>query len=112
MGGSRGTRSIGFVLVVGVFAVSVLTVSFFGMLEPCAALAEGSDQDEVKYDYVTDTVTGVVQKASLILMGQIDVTTETGDKPSDYTVDAIGRRVPRQTAVKAGGGLHNDQPLR
>ena len=111
MSGSGDARSIAFVLVVAVFAVSVLAVCFLGMLEPCAALAEGADQDDVKYDYVTDTVTGVVQKASLILMGQIDVTTETGSKPSDYTTDALGRRVPRQTAVKAGGGLHNDQPL-
>lgn len=78
-----------------------------------AGAACADEEPEVRYDYVTDTVTAVVSKAAGILTGetQITVSPENRDKPEDYTRDALGRRVPRSTAVKSAQGLHSDLPL-
>lgn len=75
--------------------------------------AFAADEQEVRYDYVTDTVSGVVNKAASILTGQttITVSPDNDGNPDDFTRDAIGRRVPKSTAVKSGGSLHNDGPL-
>ena len=33
------------------------------------------------------------------------------DKRDDYTINAMGQRVPKATAIHTGGALHNDEPL-
>jgi len=92
----------------------------FGRIALCVIMAAGicgmasaADDQEVRYDYVTDTVSGVVNKAASILTGQtaITVAPDNDGSPDDFTRDALGRRVPRSTAVKSGRSLHNDQPL-
>lgn len=91
---------------IGMAAVIVLA------LGACVS-AYAADDQEIKYDYVTETVSGVVNKAAAILTGQAEITVspDNDGKPGDFTRDAIGRRVPKSTAVKSGQALHNDEPL-
>lgn len=78
-----------------------------------SSLYAASDDPEIRYDYVTDTAKSIVDKAAALLTGDLDVQAGPQDKssPKDYTRDAIGRRVPKSTAVKSAGSLHSDQPL-
>jgi hypothetical protein len=69
-------------------------------------------QQEVKLDMVSDTVGQVFNKANAILSGNLEVTmSKKVDKRDDYTINAMGQRVPKKTAIKSGGALHNDEPL-
>lgn len=69
-------------------------------------------QQEVKLDMVSDTVGQVFDKANAILSGNLEVTMSPKvDKRDDYTINAMGQRVPTKTAIKSGGALHNDEPL-
>lgn len=84
------------------------------ILSAIPAPAFGADDDkDVQYDYVTDTVTGVASKVMGVLSGQVPITVspDNDSNPDQYTRDAIGRRVPKSTAVKSAGGLHSDAPL-
>ena len=67
---------------------------------------------EVKLDMVSDTVTTVFSKANAILAGNMEITMPKKVEDRDsYTINAMGQRVPKATAIKSGGSLHNDQPL-
>ncbi|MFH1189915.1 MAG: hypothetical protein V1682_04425 [Candidatus Omnitrophota bacterium] len=64
-------------------------------------------------DMVSDTVTTVLGKANALLAGKLELTM-SADKPNtedQFTTDAIGRKVPKSTAINSAGSLHNDQPL-
>ncbi|MBP7056438.1 MAG: hypothetical protein KBB52_06275 [Candidatus Omnitrophica bacterium] len=78
-----------------------------------AQASEETDGEKIKYDYVTDTAKSIVDKATALVTGDLEIQAGPQDRsnPSDYTRDAIGRKVPKSTAVKAGGSLHSDQPL-
>ena len=66
-------------------------------------------------DMVTDTAVGLVRKANALLEGKLEVTmSKDADKiaaAEGYTVNAIGMKVPKSTAVKDGDSLHSNQPL-
>lgn len=66
-------------------------------------------------DMISDTVTAAANKASAILTLNLEVTMdEDKDKykyKDNYTVNAIGQRVPRATSTKTGDALHNERPL-
>ena len=69
-------------------------------------------QQDVKLDMVSDTVASVFNKANALLAGNLEITMSNKvEKRDDYTINAMGQRVPKSTAIKAGGSLHNDQPL-
>jgi len=69
-------------------------------------------QQDVKLDMVSDTVAAVFNKANALLAGDLEITMSSKvEKRDDYTINAMGQRVPKSTAIKAGGSLHNDQPL-
>jgi hypothetical protein len=74
--------------------------------------SDGPPDRTVNWDMVSDTVSTTFNKANAILSGNLDVEM---DKPQqdkvEYTTNAIGQRVPKATAVKAAGSLHNDEPL-
>ncbi len=78
-----------------------------------AEASEDIDGEKIKYDYVTDTAKSIVDKATALITGDLDIQAGPQDRgnPNDYTRDAIGRKVPKSTAVKAAGSLHSDQPL-
>ena len=68
--------------------------------------------NEVNLDMVSDTVGQLFGKASAIVSGNIDITMSPRvDKKDDYTINAMGQRVPKATAINTGGALHNDEPL-
>lgn len=86
------------------------------MLVSVSAYAGDKQQDkpqqEVKLDMVSDTVGQVFNKANAILSGDLEVTmSKKVGKRDDYTINAMGQRVPKATAVNTGGALHNDEPL-
>jgi hypothetical protein len=69
-------------------------------------------QGVVNWDMVSDTVSTTFDKANAILAGNLEVTMpKKVEKKDDYTINAMGQRVPKATAVKAAGSLHNDEPL-
>jgi len=62
-------------------------------------------------DMITDVVGDVGNKAVALVSGNLSVEMEpASDKKinkSDYTYNALGQRVPKKTATKTGGALHN-----
>lgn len=64
---------------------------------------------------VTDAATALVDKTGALLSGNLDVEVAVKNDPHrydyEYTTDAIGRRVPKKTAVKSGGALHSEEEL-
>lgn len=74
--------------------------------------------DEVKekakgLDMVSDTVATAFNKVNALLAGKLEITMSP-DKPNiedQFETNAIGQKVPKETAVKSAGALHNDQPL-
>lgn len=75
--------------------------------------AEEAKQDEVNLDIVTGTINQTAAKVNAFLTGNLDfqVSVRKPSDPNDYERDAIGRKVPKSTAVKSGQSLHSDQPL-
>lgn len=71
------------------------------------------DNRQVKLDMVSDTVSTAFSKVNAVLQWNMDVTMspEKGNAPQQYTINAIGQKVPKATAVKSASSLHNDQPL-
>jgi len=64
------------------------------------------------YDMVSDTAAAALRKANAALSWNLDFKmTPKVEKKSDYTTNAMGLRVPKSTAVRTGGALHNDEPL-
>ena len=64
-------------------------------------------------DMVSDTVASVFDKANALLSGNLEVTMdkEKENTAVQYERNAIGQKVPKSTAVKSAGSLHNDEPL-
>ena len=59
---------------------------------------------------VTDVVGDVGNKAVALMSGNLEMTMELDkNRPSkgDYTYNALGQRVPKASATKTGGALHN-----
>lgn len=84
----------------------------------CAAAFAGDDKPEPKaqsLDMVSDTVAGCFKKANALLAGELEITmNKDGDKKAakeDFTINAMGQKVPTRTAIKSGSALHNDDPL-
>lgn len=58
-----------------------------------------------------EDVQGVMNKATALLSGNLEMTMELNKNRTseeDYTYNAIGQRVPKNTAVKTGGALHSE----
>jgi hypothetical protein len=99
--------------------MKIALLGFAMMLISISAYADDNQQkqqdkpeQEVKLDMVSDTVGQVFDKANAILSGNLEVTMSPKvDKRDDYTINAMGQRVPTKTAIKSGGALHNDEPL-
>ena len=66
-------------------------------------------------DMVSDTVAGVFNKANALLAGDLEITmSKDKDREAatkDFTINAMGQKVPTRTAIKSGSALHNDDPL-
>ena len=96
------------------YEAAILTILIVGAC--VSSYAEETGQDEQKaqgLDMVSDTVKTALSKANALLTGNLDITMSL-DKPNteeQFTRDAIGRKVPKSTAVSSAGSLHNDQPL-
>lgn len=62
---------------------------------------------------VSDTVAAAFSKANALLSGNLDITMslEGPDTEEQFTTNVLGQRVPKSTAVKSAGSLHNDEPL-
>lgn len=79
-----------------------------------SAQAEEKEAAKAKgLDMVSDTVATAFSKANALLSGNLDVTMslEKPDTREQSTTNAIGQRVPKSTAIKSAGSLHNDEPL-
>ncbi|MCX5677735.1 MAG: hypothetical protein NTY76_01345 [Candidatus Omnitrophica bacterium] len=76
--------------------------------------AQAEEKDTAKgLDMVSDTVAAAFSKANALISGNLDVTMSL-DKPDtkeQSTTNALGQRVPKSTAIKSAGSLHNDEPL-
>lgn len=70
-------------------------------------------QDAKGLDMVSDTVASVFNKANALMSGNLEVTMSKDKESTEdkYERNAIGQRVPKSTAVKSAGSLHNDEPL-
>ena len=77
------------------------------------AYAEEDKPKAQGLDMVSDTVTTVFNKANALLEGKLDITMSKDEPRNEdaFTRNAIGQKVPKATAVKSAGALHNDQPL-
>lgn len=75
--------------------------------------AQAQPQPQAKgLDLVSDVVADAFSKTNALLTGNLEIAMERKiDKPGDYTINAIGQRVPGSTAIKSGSSLHNDNPL-
>lgn len=97
-----------------VSAACVLVV-FAGVWSPSYADYARDDEQKPKaqgLDMVSDTVAAAFTKANALLSGNLDITvTPKQRKADEYTIDAMGLRVPKSTAIRTGGALHNDDPL-
>ncbi|MBN2453256.1 MAG: hypothetical protein JXB40_03225 [Candidatus Omnitrophica bacterium] len=96
-----------------------ITAAFLFIIAACSLVYADDDNKppcngrEVKFDMVTDTVKTTLNKAAALLVLDLDITMpprKHGDR-EDFTTNAIGQRVPKFTAVKSAGSLHNDDPL-
>lgn len=75
---------------------------------------EQKQQPDAKgLDMVSDTVASVFSKANALLAGNLEITMSKDKENAEdkYTRNAIGQKVPKSTAVKSAGSLHNDEPL-
>ena len=78
-----------------------------------SSYAEEDEQKAKGLDMVSDTVATAFNKANALLAGKLDITMSL-DKPNTeehFATNAIGQKVPKSTAVRSAGSLHNDQPL-
>lgn len=83
------------------FAVTVM---------PCCA---DDEQKAQGLDMVSDTVATTFNKVNALLEGKLEVTMspDKTDTVEEFTTNAIGQKVPKTSAIKSSGSLHNDQPL-
>jgi len=93
----------------GALLVIIIMVACF------SAHAQDDKQDAKGLDMVSDTVAAVFNKANALLSGNLEVTMSKEEdrarSAQEYTTNALGQKVPKSSAIKAGGVLHNDQPL-
>lgn len=77
------------------------------------AQAGKTKQPEAKnLDLVSDVVADAFAKTNALLTGNLEITMDRKtDKRDDYTINALGQRVPKSTAIRSGSSLHNDDPL-
>jgi len=76
--------------------------------------AQAEEKDAAKgLDMVSDTVAAAFSKANALLSGNLDITMppKKPDTKEQSTINALGQRVPKTTAIKSAGSLHNDEPL-
>lgn len=76
--------------------------------------AKAEEKEAAKgLDMVSDTVTAAFSKANALLSGNLDITMslEKPDTGEQFTTNALGQKVPKSTALKSAGSLHNDEPL-
>ncbi len=82
----------------------------------CIMSYADEEQDKPKaqgWDMVSDTVATTFNKANALLSGNLDLRMSV-HKPAnteEFTRNAIGQKVPKNTSVKSAGSLHNDEPL-
>lgn len=92
-------------------SIVAVTIAFCGI----AGASDDADKkpgSQMNWDMVSDTVATTFDKANALLSGNLDIKMDKKtEERAGYTVNAIGQRVPRKTAVKAAGSLHNDEPL-
>ncbi len=77
-------------------------------------IAYADDEQKAQgLDMVSDTVATAFNKANALLAGKLDITMslEKPDTEEQFTTNAIGQKVPKASAIKSSGSLHNDQPL-
>ena len=99
----------------------VFIILFFGSAAVCAADGKAdndkpaSEPKAQSLDMVSDTVSGVFNKANALLAGDLEITmSEDKDREAaakDFTINAMGQKVPTRTAIKSGSAMHNDDPL-
>ncbi|MBU0604839.1 MAG: hypothetical protein KKH77_00970 [Candidatus Omnitrophica bacterium] len=84
------------------------------IVEACVlSYAEEAEQKAQGLDMVSDTVATAFNKATALLSGKLEITMSL-DKPNteeQFTTNAIGQKVPKSTAIRSAGSLHNDDPL-
>jgi len=102
--------------VVIIIAVIVMTVSICAADDDQSSQAQQPTAQKAQgLDMVSDTVASVFDKANALLSGNLEVTmSKEKDKAAaqnNFERNAMGQKVPKATAVKSGGSLHNDQPL-
>ena len=82
----------------------------------CLQAFADEERDKPKaqgWDMVSDTVATTFNKANALVSGNLELKMSL-DKPGtgqEFTRNAIGQKVPKNTATKSAGSLHNDEPL-
>lgn len=91
--------------------IAILVVLIVGA--SVLSYAEEAEQKAQGLDMVSDTVATAFNKATALLSGKLEITMSL-DKPNteeQFTINAIGQKVPKSTAIRSAGSLHNDDPL-
>lgn len=75
--------------------------------------ADENQQKAKGLDMVSDTVATTFKKATALLEGKLEVTMslDKTNTTTQFSTNAIGQKVPKATAIKSAGSLHNDEPL-
>ena len=88
-------------------------ITFLMIVFLCGSAKSEEKQQAKGLDMVSDTVSTAFNKVNSLLAGNLEITmsSEKPDTTQQFIVNAIGKKVPRATAIKSGSSLHNDQPL-
>jgi len=75
-----------------------------------------TDQQKAQgLDMVSDVVSSTFSKANALLAGDLEVTMSRDEDMSkiekQYTTNALGQKVPKQSAVRGAGSLHERERL-
>ena len=89
---------------------SVVAIVGFVMIAGACAMGYAEEEQKTKgLDVVTDTAISLIHKTNAYFQGNLDWTMPEGkDKyEKDYTVNALGQKIPRSTLGKYDSGNRN-----
>jgi hypothetical protein len=95
----------------GVFAAALFVIAALTAYASDDTADSGKSGQVKGVETVTDVVSSVTNKASALLSGNLEMKMELNENraPKDeYTTNALGQRVPKNSALKEGGALHSE----
>ena len=88
----------------------IIAIAGFAMIVGACSLSFAEEEPKAKgLDVVTDTAIALIHKTNAFFQGNLawTMTPEKDKYERDYTIDALGRKVPRSTLGKYDSGNRN-----